>query len=145
MPSDPTAVLMTLGSFGFSLGTAAYHEFARKNEYRWQAQPRLGRPPAYQYVGPGSDTVDLRGTLYPGFRGGPAQLDALRAAAGQGQPLLLTDGGGRVWGRWAILSLEETRTVFFADGAPRRVDFRLELAFYGEERPAAQGPREAAP
>lgn len=143
MPSDPTAVLMTLGAFGFSLDTAAYAEFVRKHEYRWQPQERLGRPPAYQYVGPGSATVAFRGTLYPGFRGGPAQLDALRAEAGQGQPLLLTDGRGRVWGRWAILRLEETQTAFFADGAPRRVDFRLELAFYGEDRPAAQAAREA--
>lgn len=133
MPSDATAILMQLGDYRFSLARAAYDELQRTTEYRWQAQPRLGRAPAYQYVGPGPETLRLRGTVYPAFRAGPAPLDALRAEAGQGRPLLLTDGTGRVWGRWAVTRLEETRTVFFADGTPRRIDFRLDLANYGPD------------
>ena len=44
-------------------------------------QPTLGRHPARQYVGPGDDTIDVRGTVLPGHRGGTGQLYASAAEA----------------------------------------------------------------
>lgn len=53
--------------------------------------------------------------------------------AGRGEPLLLSEGTGRILGRWVIRQIEETRRELEADGAPRRIEFRLDLARYGED------------
>lgn len=58
----------------------------------------------------------------------------MREQAGQGEPLLLTDGLGNVWGKWCIKSIDETHSDLMANGAPRHIRFRLELVEYGEDR-----------
>ncbi len=58
----------------------------------------------------------------------------MRQEAEKGTPLLLNDSAGRVWGQWVITRVEETQSVFYADGSPRQVEFRLKLARYGEDK-----------
>ena len=130
----PAEHMMALGEYRFSLSTAAYQEFAHSAEYRWAAQDRIGRPPGRQYVGPGAETVSLRGQIYPRFRGGLGQLARMRAEAGRGEPLDMVEGNGRAWGRFVITRVEETRRAFEADGSPRQIEFRLELARYAEDQ-----------
>ena len=129
----PTEHLMSLGEYRFSLSTAAYQDLTHSTTYRWQAQERLGRQPARQYLGPGEETITLRGVVHPYYKGGLGQIDRMRAEAGRGEPLLLSEGTGRILGRWVIRQIEETRRVLDADGAPRRIEFRLDLASYGED------------
>lgn len=129
---------MALGEYRFGLSTAAYREFTHSAEYRWAAQERIGRLPARQFVGPGRETVSMRGTLHPYFRGGLGQLDRMRAEAGRGVALRMTEGNGRAWGEWVITRIEETRRIFDADSVPRMVEFRLELARYGEDEERTQ-------
>ncbi len=133
------ATMLALGDYRFSVDTAAYQELVRATGYRWTAQPRLGRPPARQFLGVGDDTVTLRGVVYPHHRGGLGQVDAMRAEAERGRPLPLVAGDGRVLGRWTILRIEETQPAHWAGGAPRRQDFRLELAAYGEDSEPTEG------
>ena len=130
-------VMMALGSYRFALATAAYDTLTRAVEQRWPGQPRLGRPPALHYLGPGRQTVELSGTLYPHFRGGLGQLDALRAEAARGEPLLLVDGRGKVWGFFVVVTVRETQSVFLADGTPRKTAFALTLEAYGPDAPDA--------
>jgi len=125
--------IMTLGRYRFSMATAAYQELRHSVEYRWPKQDRLTRKPARQFTGPRDETIGLSGVIYPHHQGGLTQLDAMRTEAGQGKPLMLTDGLGHVWGQWVILRVEDTGTVFWSNGAPRKIDFRLELARYGED------------
>jgi len=125
--------MMALGGYRFSLTSAAYQELRRSNAYRWQAQERLQRLPAQQFVGPGSETLDLKGTIYPHYRGGMKQLDLMRAQAGRGEPLLLVDGLGFIRGQWVILQVDETQTVMLANGQPRKQEFHLRLVRYGED------------
>ena len=129
----PTEHMMALGEYHFSLSTAAYQDLTHSTTYRWQAQERLGRPPARQYLGPGEETITLRGVVHPHYKGGLGQIDRMRAEAGRGEPLLLSEGTGRILGRWVIRQIEETRRELEADGAPRRIEFRLDLARYGED------------
>ncbi len=137
-----TEHMMALGDYRFSVRTAAYAELTRAASFRWQAQQRLGAPPAQQYLGPGTEEISLRGTLYPRHKGGLEQVEAMRGEARRGRPLSLTGGDGSVWGRWCIVRMEETQRVFYADGRPRQVEFRLQLVRYGEDRPAPTGPRQ---
>ena len=129
----PAEYMMALGEYRFSLSTAAYQEFTHSAEYHWPAQQRIGRLPAHQFVGPGTETISMHGQIYPQFRGGLGHLGRMRTEAGRGEPLEMSEGTGRIWGKWVITRIEETRRILDADGAARRIEFRLELARYGED------------
>lgn len=121
---------MKLGAYLFSLNTAAFQELNRKTEYRWAAVERHGQDDALQYTGPGQDTVELPGVIYPSYRGGGGQLNKLRALAGLGQPQSLIDGAGNVYGRWVILGVDEKQTFFAAFGQPLKQEFTVRLRRY---------------
>ena len=94
-------VMMQLGAFQFGINTAAYQGLSRSDEWRWPGQERFGQAPALQHTGPGATTITLDGILYPEWRAGLGQLDAMRAEAGKGKPLVLVDGRGQALGMWA--------------------------------------------
>ena len=125
--------MLALGPYRFSIDTAAYQNLVRATAYRWASQPRLGRRPARQFVGAGEETISLDGTIYPHYRGGLGQIDALRTEAAKGEALQLVTGRGDVLGSWVVERVEETQRFFLADGRPRNLAFRLELAHYGED------------
>ena len=124
---------MALGDYRFSVDTAAFGKLSRSVEYRWPSQDRAGRRPAKQFTGIGTETIEVDGVIYPHYKGGLGQMDEFRALAGEGVPYLLVDGRGKVWGKFCIESIKETRTVFFADGTPRKIEFALTLSHYGED------------
>lgn len=125
---------MILGEYHFSLTTAAYQELRRSNTYRWQTQERLQRLPAQQFIGLGTETLDIKGTIYPHYQGGIKQLNMMRAQADRGEPLLLVDGIGFIWGLWVVLQIDETQSVMLTNGQPRKLEFQLRLTRYGEDR-----------
>jgi uncharacterized protein len=128
-----SSIMMGLGDYRFSLRTAAYQELRRRNSWRWPMVDRVGARPAAQFVGPGEDSVTMSGVVYPHFNGGLGQLSAMRAEADKGEPLMLVDGTGQVWGKYVITDLEEGQEVFFSNGAPRCQHFDLSLQAYGGE------------
>lgn len=130
-------VMMQLGAFQFGINTAAFQSLQRKNEWRWPSQDRFGKPPVLQHVGQGAETITLPGVIYPEWRGGLEQLDAMRAQAGKGEPLTMIDGRGNVMGKWAIESVEEKQAVFASAGVPRKVEFTLQLRRFFETDAAA--------
>ena len=129
-----TDVMMGLGNYRFSLSTAAYQELKRTNPYRWSAQNRIGQRPALQYIGPGQETIELSGDIYPLYKGGIGQLDKMRVLAGTGQPQILVDGLGNIWGKWCIEEIQETQTIFLPGGIPKKQSFTLRLSHYGEDK-----------
>jgi phage protein U len=126
-------VMMQLGAFKFSLSTAAYQAFSHSTSFRWQGIERYGQIPAQQYTGPGEESITLSGDIYPSFAGGTGQLNSMRAEAYKGTALTLVDGNGFAWGKWVIMSLEETQEVFFSDGTPRKMSFNLKISRYNED------------
>lgn len=125
-----------LGAFTFGIDTAAFQELQRVSTYRWEAKNRIGRKPAQQNVGSGADTIRLDGVIFPHYRGGLGQIAALRAQAAAGEPLPLIyafETAGQFCGRWCVAEISETRTVFFENGAPRKIEFSLSLVEYGED------------
>jgi len=130
--SGPT-VMMTLGRYQFGLATAAYQEFSRVTAYRWPSQDRFMQGQALQFVGVGEDTITLPGVIFPEFRGGIGQVEAMRAEAGQGLPLTMINGQGMVMGRWVIERIEERGSVFGAAGVARKQEFSLALRKFDDE------------
>lgn len=132
-----TRPLFQLGSHQFDLPNGAPQTVERTADYRWEGQERILREPAYQFVGPGRQEITLDGVLYPGFSGRQATLEELRSLAARGEPQMLTDGLGRVYGKWAIASLREGQEVFAPGGGARRIAFSVRLVRYGEDNPGA--------
>jgi phage protein U len=132
-------VMMGLGLFRFGVHRAAYQTLTSQLTLRWAALDRVGRQPARQYLGPGAEHLTLEGVIYPHFKGGLRQVEAMREAAKLGQPFMMVDGLGWVWDRWVIATVIEQKGVFMRDGAPRRIDFQLKLDAYGGDRAGGIG------
>lgn len=120
-------MMMSLGMFVFSLETLAYQEFQRQTDWRHGSTSRIGTNPARQYLGRGDDSITLPGVLLPGLVGSPLSLDTLRMMADTGKAWPLIEGTGKLYGIWVIESISETRTIFFRDGAARRIEFTIKL------------------
>jgi hypothetical protein len=127
-------VMLRLGEYSFSLDTAAYERLERAVQYTWPSQPRIGQRPGRQFTGIGEESIDLPGVIYPQFRGTLNEMKTLRAMAEEGEPKLLVDGRGNVWGKYCIEEIKETQSVLFSDGVPREVRFQVKLARYGEDQ-----------
>ncbi len=127
-------VMLGLGEFRFEIATLAYQKFSLNQSWRWQEQARINRDPSMQFVGRNVGEIELDGVIYPSFKGGLNQLDAMRSLADAGKPLQLVDGLGHIWSTWAITEISDTRTVFTDDGQPRKLEFRIKLKSYGEDQ-----------
>jgi len=127
-PRDPK-----IQPYYFNLDTAAFDELSRSTEFRWASQERLSRRPAQQAVGLGEEKLTLKGTIYPGFKGGLKQLDTLRTIGGRLQPLTLTTGYGEVIGTWCLKTINEEQGALLHGGIPRKQGFTLEFARYGDD------------
>lgn len=120
-------MMMALGTFVFSLPQLAYQQLQHATAWRHASSERVGARAAHQYLGPGEETIELSGLVAPELTGDPASLGLLRDLASEGRPLSLVDGTGVVHGAFVITSINTTRTLFFADGAARRIEFQLAL------------------
>lgn len=120
-------IMLRLGRYSFGLNTAAYQQLARSTEYRWKAQERIQNDDALQFTGRGTDSITLQGLVFPAWRGGAGQANAMRAEAAKGMPLLLVDGRGIVHGRWVIERIEEQQAVFAGAGVPLRQSFTMQI------------------
>ena len=127
-------VMMALVSFRFGLSHGAYQQFSRSAGYRWNKVNRIGREPALQYAGPDTQDVTIEGVIYPHFKGGLRQVELMRLKAGAATPLMMVDGLGWVWKRWIIVRVEERKSYFLRDGAPRKIEFSLALQSYGLDK-----------
>ncbi|NUT88789.1 phage tail protein [Pseudomonas corrugata] len=127
-------MMLALGMFVFSLSTAAYQELQRQTEWRHASNSRVGATPARQFVGRGDDTITLPGIILPELAGSALSLDALRLMANTGKAWPMVEGSGRIYGLWIIERLSETKTLFFRDGTPRRIEFTLSLKRIDDDR-----------
>ena len=127
-------MMLALGMFVFSLSTLAYQQLQRQTEWRHPASSRIGAAPARQFIGRGDDTITLPGILFPELAGTTLSLDTLRLMANTGKAWPMIEGSGRIYGLWVIESLSETKTVFFRDGTPQRIEFTLTLKRTDDDR-----------
>lgn len=127
-------MMMALGLFVFATATLPYQQLQRTTSWRHPSNSRLGTRPARQFLGPGDDSITLSGTLYPELTGGRVSLAMVRAMAETGRAWPLIEGSGAFYGLWVIESIDETGSVFFADGSARKIDFSLKLARVDDEQ-----------
>ena len=132
---------MNLGSIVFSISTRSFEELQRKCEYRWATMERLGRRPAKQWIGVGTDDITISGVVFPLLETGTSsvvgigQIEEMRKLAEEGNPQDLVDGMGKILGRFVIESIDETASHHLDNGAPRQQEYSLSLSRYGEDGP----------
>lgn len=126
--------MMTLGLFVFSMDTLPYQDFKHSLGWRHPSNSRVGARPSRQYLGTDDETITLSGVLLPEITGGGASLRMLRQMADSGKAWPLIEGTGDMLGVYVIEKLDLGRSVFFADGAARRVEFTLALARVDDTR-----------
>ena len=126
-------VLMALGVFRFGISNDGYQKLSRTAAFRWQKLNRIGRAPALQYGGPDAEQITIEGVIYPHFKGGLRQVELMRLRAQTGLPMMMVDGLGWVWKRWVIVNVEEKKSYFLRDGAPRKIEFTMTLKAYGSD------------
>ncbi|WDM66298.1 phage tail protein [Xanthomonas cucurbitae] len=120
-------MMMCYGTFVFALDSAAFLQLQRQMSWRHATSERVGARPASQFMGPGDETIELSGLIAPDLTGTRGSLTTLRRLAAAGEPLPLVDGTGWVYGPYLLLAVNETATLFFPNGTPRRIEFQLSL------------------
>lgn len=89
-----------------------------------------------QFMGPGMETVTLKGVLYPSdprFGKGFSQLESMRREAMAGIPRGVASNLGRYYGRWCIMQIGDVQSFFNKNGSPRKAEFDISLAAYGSD------------
>ena len=124
-----SSTLLSLGSFVFSVATAAFDNYALSSSFGWKTKDRVDTKtyPSLEYTGEEIEKLNLSGTLFPEYTGGIASLDTLRAMARKGVPYPLVDAHGRSHGKWAIKSISDERSFILSNGAARKITFKLAL------------------
>ncbi len=120
-------MMMALGLCIFGINTTAYQSLERSTAWRHASNSRVGARAAYQYVGQGDDAISLAGWIAPGQMGSEAGLMMLRSMGDTGKAWTLIDGRGFFHGVYIIESMQETRSIFRADGSARKIEFTLAL------------------
>lgn len=119
--------MLCLGLFVFSLDTLSYQELQRRTAWKHPTQSLVGARDASQFLGAGEDTITLSGSMVPEFAGDVASLDKLRRMGNTGNAWVLVEGTGTVYGAYVITDLQETKSFFYMDGTPRKIEFTLSL------------------
>lgn len=122
-----TGPLMSLGMFVFELRSVTFDQIQQQLSWRHASSSRVGQRPALQFVGQDTETVTIPGTLYPELTGGEYDLARLRELGDAGEAYALIDGTGLLYGMFVLTDLQITRSVLFADGAARKIEFSLTL------------------
>lgn len=120
-------MLLSLGMFAFEQDTALFDQLRRRRSWRHASGDRVGARPSSQYAGPGDDLISLGGKLAPGQLGNKESLEELAEMADAGEAYPLVDGEGFVYGAYVIEGIDEDKRYFMVDGAPRLVDFSIDL------------------
>ena len=127
------SMMMCFGLFVFGLHTTPYQQLQRQLSWRHPSTSRVGKRPARQFIGVGDETITLSGVLYPELTGGKISLAALKAMGDTGKAWPLIEGTGIFYGLFVIEEMSQTDSVFFPDGAPRKIEFSLKLTRVDDE------------
>jgi phage protein U len=121
---------MALGPFGFESLRFGYDGVGRDLATPWAAIQTVGGLNRLQWTGGDSDTVSIRGVVFPEAFGGLDSLEGVRSAARAGTVLPLVTLGGNVFGLYVVENVREDQAYHDASGRPRKDVYSIELKRY---------------
>jgi phage protein U len=122
--SKEVFMMMVFGMFVFTLRTVPYQQLRHSQEWRHVKNDRVNQSAAWQYIGPGDDTITLDGVLYPEITGGRWSLSALETIGFAGRPWPLIEGDGQIYGMYVMTRLERGKRSLIATATPKRLSSR---------------------
>ena len=120
-------MMMCYGLFVFELKTVPFQSIEENKDWRFPANSRVNQRSALQFIGRDNETMTLSGILYPELTGGRLSLAILERMADLGASWPLIDGTGIPLGFYVMTNLKKTKTEFFRDGTPRKIEFIISL------------------
>ena len=123
-----TYAMAVLGMFVFTQKTIPFQTLDRESNWRHPTNSVVGGMPKTQFTGKDGEKITISGRLMPEITGGRFSIKMLELMADSGGSFPLIDGATfEMVGFFVIESLSETRSEMFGDGAPRAIDFTLNL------------------
>lgn len=120
--------MAVLGMFVFTQKTIPFQTLDRESNWRHLTNSVVGGMPKTQFTGKEGEKITISGRLMPEITGGRFSIKMLELMADSGGSFPLIDGATfELVGFFVIESLSETRSEMFGDGAPRAIDFTLNL------------------
>lgn len=120
--------MAVLGMFVFTQKTIPFQTLDRESNWRHPTNSVVGGMPKTQFTGKEGEKITISGRLMPEITGGRFSIKMLELMADSGGSFPLIDGATfELVGFFVIESLSETRSEMFGDGAPRTIDFTLNL------------------
>ncbi len=120
--------IATLDMFVFSPAVGSYEEFEERWKFTWAKPDPIGSSPVMQWMGPGLNTIRIRGGIWPEIQpAGSIKIEAIAARAGRGRALSLRLGNGLVQGRWCVEELTKKGSEFFSD-VPAAIEFEIVMS-----------------
>jgi uncharacterized protein len=118
---------MSLGLFLFVLPTVVFQDMKHKRDVRHARNERVGNIDAFQFVGPGEESITLSGNTAYGINHASASYAVLNRMMQTGKAWPLIDGLGNVYGQYIIQSLDISKSGFRKFGQARQSDFTIDL------------------
>lgn len=127
--ASPTTgtVMMSLGSMVFRLPSLVAGEMDHQISVRHARNERIGASDAFQFIGPGDESITLSGVVLEGLHSPQAGFARLQEMQGSGRAWPLIDGQGRSKGLWIITGLGRRHEQFDRHGSPRKTGWTLNL------------------
>lgn len=120
--------MAVLGMFVFTQKTIPFQTLDRESNWRHPTNSVVGGMPKTQFTEKEGEKITISGRLMPEITGGRFSIKMLELMADSGGSFPLIDGATfELVGFFVIESLSETRSEMFGDGAPRAIDFTLNL------------------
>lgn len=126
-------VVARLGDIEFSLPEGSFTQIERQTTWRVDVPDPITGLGVPDVRGRERDELRLTGLVFPGITGHLTSVDRLRDAGDAGEPLLLVDGEGTIYGEWVVRSIEESRQEHLPTGIPRKMAWVLVLVAKPEE------------
>lgn len=121
-------VIARLGSVEFSLRAGSFESLRRQTRFRIDRPDPIDGMGVPVHRGRFDDSITLSGVVFPGYVGSLSSVERLRELGETGEPALLVDGEGTLYGRWLVEAIEEEATLHTPTGKPRRISYSVTLA-----------------
>jgi uncharacterized protein len=99
----------------------------RESASDYVTKPIVGAEPPLEFVGEGSNSLRMSGTLFPKVIDGLSELSILQLMRSSGRPQFILRGDGTPFGWYAITRVTERSSSLYRDGIGQQVRVDIEM------------------
>lgn len=120
-------MLYMLGALAIEVAPFNIADVSESGSTDYAAKPVVGIEPPLEYVGEGSNEMQLSGQIFPMALGGLDELELLRQMRSSGKPQYLMRGDGRPMGWFAITSADVRHGYLNSQGVGKQISVSISL------------------